>query len=131
MRLLPTLRSPFQTASFAATLSRSRRSFARGLTLNFPPSHNRGRRECRAPDAPAVLRAKVRVARTQVVTVTPESPGIPRAMVLRLISRSPRGPGSFAPVVPRDNPANLNSSVGVSGPHDFAVRFKRARLTRH
>jgi len=34
----------------------SRRSFARGLTLNFPPSHNRGRRECRAPDAPAAAR---------------------------------------------------------------------------
>ena len=42
----------------------------------------KGRRECRALDAPAALRAKVRVARTQVVTVTPETPGIPRAMVL-------------------------------------------------
>ncbi len=50
----------FQTASLADTASRSRRRFARGLTLNFPPSHNRGRRECRAPDAPAVLRAKVK-----------------------------------------------------------------------
>ena len=89
MRLLPTLRSQFQTASFAATTSRSRRRFARGLTLNFPPSHNRGRRECRAPDAPAVLRAKVRVARTQVVTVTPESPGIPRAMVYGLFRALP------------------------------------------
>jgi hypothetical protein len=82
------------------------------LILNFPPSHNRGRRECRAPDAPAVLRAKMRVARTQVITVTPETPGIPRAMVLRLISRSPRGPGSFAPVVRRANPATLTPASG-------------------
>jgi len=50
---------------------------------------------------------------------------------LRLISRSPRGPGSFAPVVRRTVSYDLNTSVGVSGPHDFAVRFKRARLTRH
>src|SRR5258708_23420542 len=30
-----------------------------------------------------------------VTTVTPERPGIPRAMVLRLTSRSPRLPGLF------------------------------------
>jgi hypothetical protein len=100
------------TIGVVATTSRSRRTFARGLTLNFPPSHNRGRRECRAPDAPAALRAKVRVARTQVNTVTPESPGIPRAMVLRRISRSPRGPGSFAPVVSRVNPQTLTPASG-------------------
>ena len=53
MRLLPTLRSQFQAASWASTTSRSRRRFARGLTLNFQPSHNRGRGECRVPNAPA------------------------------------------------------------------------------
>ena len=48
---------------------------------------------------------------------------------LRLISRSPRGPGSFAPVIPEKLASQeLDTSVGVSGPHDFAVRFKRARL---
>src|ERR1700730_4425726 len=137
-RLLPTLQSRFQTASFADTASsfadtasRSRRGFARGLTLNFPPSHNRGRRECRAPDALAALRAKVKssthASRHGHTGITRHSP----RNGLRLIPRSPRGPGSFAPVVPRDNPANLNTSVGVSGPHDFAVRFKRTRLLRH
>ena len=36
---------------------------------------------------------------TRVFTAeAPETSGIPHAMVLRLISRSPRGPGSFAPV---------------------------------
>src|ERR1700724_914834 len=97
-RLLPTLQSRFQTASFADTASRSRRRFARGLILNFPPSHNRGRRECRAPDAPAVLRAKVKssthASHHGHTGITRHSP----RNGLRLIPRSPRGPGSFAPV---------------------------------
>src|SRR3981189_3728291 len=36
-----------------------------------------------------------------VTTVTPVSPGIPRAMVLRLTSRSPRRSGLFVTVVSR------------------------------
>src|SRR5580692_2490931 len=40
---------------------------------------------------------------TRVFTAeAPETSGIPHAMVLRLISRSPRGPGSFAPVALAD-----------------------------
>jgi len=42
------------------------------------------------------------VERTRVSQVTPESPGIPRAMVLRLITRSPRRPG-FLATVAREN----------------------------
>ena len=38
------------------------------------------------------------VERTRVTTSTPESPGIPRAMVLRFPSCSPRRSGSFATV---------------------------------
>ena len=91
----------------------------------------RGRRECRAPDAPAVLRAKVGVARTQVVTVTPESPGIPRAMVYGLFRALPGDRALLPPSFRGNNPANLSASVGALGPHDFAVRFKHARLTRH
>jgi hypothetical protein len=40
-------------------------------------------------------------------------------MVLTLISRSPRGPGFLAPVA-RKIICELDTSVGVSGPHDFA-----------
>jgi len=36
---------------------------------------------------------------------------------------SPRGPGFLAPVIPRLVTARLDTSVGVSGPHDFAVRI--------
>src|SRR5258708_32062823 len=50
---------------------------------------NRGRRECRAHDAPAASRANEKEHTSIVTTVTPERPGIPRAMGLRLTSRSP------------------------------------------
>jgi hypothetical protein len=51
---------------------------------------------------------------------------------LRLIPRSPWGPGSFAPITPEKLASQeLDTSVGASGPHGFAVRFKRARLQRH
>jgi hypothetical protein len=96
----------------ADTASRSRRSFARGLTLNFPPSHNRGRRECRAPDAPAVLRAKARVARTQVVTVTPETPGIPRAMVYGLFRALPGDRALLPPSFAGPCPTTLTPASG-------------------
>jgi hypothetical protein len=41
-----------------------------------------GRREYRALVAPAALRAKIKKHTSIVTTVTPEQPGIPRAMVL-------------------------------------------------
>src|ERR1700730_2644517 len=48
---------------------------------------------------------KLRVARTQVVTVTPESPGIPRAMVYGLFRALPGDrallPPSFREITPR------------------------------
>jgi hypothetical protein len=70
---------------------------------------------------------------TRVFTAeAPETSSIPHAMVLRLISRSPRGPGFLAPVIPEKLASQeLNASVGASGPHDFAVRIQRVRLTRY
>jgi hypothetical protein len=43
---------------------------------------NRGRRECRVLNAPAASRAKKTKHTSVVTTVTPDSPGIPYAMVL-------------------------------------------------
>src|SRR5580704_18569239 len=70
---------------------------------------------------------------TRVFTAeAPDTSGIPHAMVLRLIARSPRGPGSLAPVIPEKLASQeLNASVGAPGPHAFAVRIQRVRLTRH
>ena len=51
---------------------------------------------------------------------------------LRLISRSPRGPGSLAPVIPEKLASQeLDLSVGRPGPRDFAVRASHVRLTCH
>jgi hypothetical protein len=50
------------------------------------------------PMRPIAACAMSVVERTRVSQVTPESPGIPRAMVLRLISCSPRRPGFLATV---------------------------------
>jgi hypothetical protein len=49
---------------------------------------------------------------------------------LRLISRSPRGPGFLAPVMPEKLASQeLDLSVGRPGPRDFAVRASHVRLT--
>src|ERR1700730_7287508 len=48
-------------------------------------------------------------------------------MVLRLIPCSPRRPGFFATVA-RGLLHELSTSVGVPGPHGFAVRVSAARL---
>jgi len=61
-----------------------------------------------------------------VTTGSAKSSGIPCAMVLRLIARSPRGPGSFAPVIGEIISRQLDTSVGVSGPHVLIVRQLRA-----
>jgi hypothetical protein len=63
--------------------------FRARVGLLVPPSPIRGRRECRAPDAPATACAEVVVEGTRVSQVTPESPGIPRAMVYGLYVISP------------------------------------------
>src|SRR5882757_10051324 len=70
------------------------------------------------------LVCKIKKHTSIVTTVTPESPGIPRAMVLTV---------SFvlSPVTMLGChrrlrfTRQLDTSVGASGPHDFAVRLKR------
>src|ERR1700760_3112715 len=71
------------------TASRSRRMYCARFGRLVPPSPIRGRRECRAPDAPAAARAGVVVVSTRVSQVTPESPGIPHAMVYGLYRALP------------------------------------------
>ena len=96
--LTPARYIPRGSCLFSSTHSRSRGACRPSFALNFLTLLIRGRRECRAPDAPAAARAMIVVERTRVSQVTPESPGIPRAMVLRFPSCSPRRSGSFATV---------------------------------
>ncbi len=66
-----------------------------------------------------------------VTTVTPVSPGIPRAMVLTVSFALSPVTGLVCHRHKRDVSRELDTSVGVSGPHDFAVRAHAARLAAH
>ena len=68
--------------------------------------------------------------RKQVTTVTPETPGIPRAMVLTVSSGLSSGTGLCCPRRPRNRFHRLDASVGASGPYDFAVRVSAVRQKR-
>jgi len=58
------------------------------------------------------LACKVKKHTSVITTGLPSLPGLPCAMVLRLTSRSPRRPGSFATVVSRKPPQNLTPASG-------------------
>jgi len=60
-------------------------------------------------------------------TGSAESSGIPCAMVLTLMARSPREPGFVAPVVARLVTARLDLSVGKARTTRFCVRFSAVR----
>ena len=89
--------------------------------MNFSPKEGAG--NAGRPMRPIAACAMVVVERTRVSQVTPESPGIPRAMVLTGSSALSPATGFFATVIP-EKPASqeLDASVGASGPHDFTVR---------
>src|SRR5260370_40898833 len=65
----------------------------------------RGRRECRARDAPAASCVK-KQTHELVTTVTPERPGVPRAMVYGLLRALP---GDHACLTP--SPARLHAGL--------------------
>jgi hypothetical protein len=88
---------------------------------SLPPSSYRGRRECRAPDAPAALRAKVESTQASHHGHTGNTRHSPRNgftaySALSLVT------GLVCHHRLADHPAKLDASVGASGPHGFAVR---------
>src|SRR5260221_10554962 len=86
----------------------------------------RGRRECRVHAAPAVSRAKLCKKTHTSIQVQRRQSNIPCAMVLRLISRSPRRSGFLVTVVCASS-RKLDAGVEASGPHDFTVRLSAVR----
>jgi hypothetical protein len=112
------------------TLPRSRRMFRARFGRLVPPSPFRGRRECRAPDAPESRVCRGSGRRHTRSQVTPESPGIPHAMVYGLYRALP-GDRLSCHRRGRSCLHRLDTSVGVSGPHVFAVRLKHPRQEHH
>ena len=115
------------------TVSRSRRRFARDLLQqSFRPSHRsegagrtRGA-QCTRGLVCAGVNKKLYAAEPQVQA---DHPAFPAQWFYGLYVISP-GTGLFCPRHFRRNCAlrKLSASVGAPGPHDFAVRFRRARL---
>ena len=95
----------------------------------FCPETSRPQRSEGAGNAGRSMRPQPRVVcrkhHALVTTVTPETPGIPRAMVLTAYSALSRVTGLSCHPRRRSCLHQLDASVGASGPHDFAVREKR------
>src|ERR1700676_5086827 len=103
--------------------------FARVLLETSRPLNNEGAGNAGRPMRPIAACAMIVVERTRVSQVTTESPGIPRAMVYGLYRALPGEPGFLATVI-SGLLRQLDTSVGVSGPHDFAVRLSAVRYRR-
>jgi hypothetical protein len=116
---------------FAPRNDVSRAPEAPELCIISVPSDLRGRRECRATASPMAPCSEKSTGKEP--QVQPDHPGIPCAMVLTLIARSPREPGFLAPVIARLVTARLGLSVGRPGPHAFTSAsgsVVRARIAR-
>ena len=69
------------------------------------------------------VQKRVESTRAVVTTGLPETPSIPaRNGFNKLLRALPGEPGLFATVASGYRFRRLDTSVGVSGPHDFAVR---------
>ena len=110
----------------AATAPRSRGAFRPSCARNLPPSPIRGRRECRAPDAPAAACAVVESTRVSHHGHTGNTRHSPRNGFTAYFALSPVT-GLSCHCRRRSCLRQLDASVGASGPHDFAVRLKRIR----
>jgi hypothetical protein len=106
-----------------------RRRIPAALTCPSPastsPSKIRGRRECRALGARSLVQDRKHTS--VVTTVTPVSPGIPRASGFNGFLRALPGDRAFLSPSQATMPKHqgqLDASVEASGPHDFAVRPK-------
>jgi hypothetical protein len=78
------------------------------------------------------VQKRVESTRAVVTTVTPEiTRHSPRNGFNKLLRALPGEPGLFATVACGYRFRRLDTSVGMSGPHDFAVRFKHLRLRHH
>jgi hypothetical protein len=104
------------------TASRSRRAFRASFAVRISPSSIRGRRECRALDAPAALRAKVESTQASHHGHAGNTRHSPRNGFNGFLRALP-GDRAFLPPSPVKIAFHqLDASVGASGPHDFAVR---------
>src|SRR2546429_6533829 len=124
-------RPPSRTMTTEYAFTFSRRELPE-VCSNCCPRRNRGRREDRVHAAPAVSCAIAHRKRAHEHTGTGETlrPSLRNGFTAYNVL-SPVGPGSLSPSPMRSFASHeLDASIGASGPHDFAVRFRRLRLAR-
>jgi len=116
--------SPTQPRILAARCARALR--------RLPPSiTTRGRRESRVRAAPAVSCANMHKKTHTSIQVQRRHPGLPCTMGYGLLRALP-GDRAFLPPSSARSFASreLDTSVGVSGPHGFTVRSSHARQSQ-
>src|ERR1700726_1707184 len=122
--------SIFQQSDKFKCASAISRRVAPEVCFDSRPLESEGAGNAGRPMRPIAACAMVEVERTRVSQVTPESPGIPRAMVYGLFRALP-GDRAFLPPSPAKVAfRELDASVGASGPHVFAVRLSAVRQER-
>ena len=99
------------------------------VCLNFPLSDIRGRRECRALDAPAASRANERAHEHSHHGHTGNHPAFPAQWFYGLLRALPGDHACLTPS-PALLIADLTPGIGASGPHDLAVRTSAIRQKR-
>src|ERR1700726_459413 len=123
--------SIFQQSDKFKCASAISRRVAPEVCFDSRPLQSEGAGNAGRPMRPIAACAMVVVERTRVSQVTPESPGIPRAMVLTVSFVLSPGTGLSCPRRLRTCIRKLDTSVGVSGPHDFSVRLRALRPKAH
>jgi hypothetical protein len=108
--------------------------FAPGPCQKIRALKNRGRRESRAPGAPAASRANEKSTQAKSLQVHRKRSGLPCANGFNGFLRAL--PGDRALLSPSSarcekHRRQFSVSVGTPEPHDFAVRIRRVRLARH
>jgi hypothetical protein len=102
----------------------NRLSSAISLSLSL----ERGRRESRAPTAPAVPCAKgAKEMHTGLTTGTARTSRLSPRNGFTAYTCSPRGSGLSCPRCRREYSRQRSARVAAPGPHDFAVRYRRFR----
>ena len=124
-------RARWLTMTWKQASAFSRRDFRLSFA-KFCPLEHRGRRESRAPTAPAASRAN-EMKHTSVVTTGSAGtiPAFPARLVLTAYSELFPVSGLVCHRRRRDTSRQLSASVAAPGPHGFAVRLWRFRPVKH
>src|SRR6202011_4025956 len=91
------------------------------LKVNVPPK-TEGARKAGCADRTRSLAWEIKNHTSIVTTGSPETPGLPCAMVLTVSFVLSPVTGLFCHRRLQNTFRELDASVGASGPHDFAVR---------